>query len=289
MWTRPFEVGVSEVVPAPFDRVWSLLSSPGAWSARPGWFSLDTPVTSDAGRPLRFCLRARAAGVNVMALEVDRQDGDYLIRLRALDGQVSLGLSVEPARRGSRIRLSVTAIIERSLKAQFQSQQRDLLRSWGRNLGAICAGQRPWPDGSLPEDVRQACLMERPARDGVEARAQARIKRPADAFWRTCTTPQVVNAVFPGLLHFGLLPGSPASGAGRMIYRLSRRDDRIRVTGSVTTEQQEDVMAVRQLGSPYSHSRYLVRPRRAGVHASAAALVLCQAERPERDRAPGDA
>ena len=70
MWESSFRVGVSEVVAAPPERVWQLLSSAAAWSVRPENFSFDVPVTSDAGLPLRFWLRASSLGVAVSLHEV---------------------------------------------------------------------------------------------------------------------------------------------------------------------------------------------------------------------------
>jgi hypothetical protein len=259
MWTRPFAVGVSETVPAAPERVWSLLASSAALSARPGGFCFDTPPTSDAGRPLRLYLHADRAGVQILLLEVTEQSGD-LIRLQRTDGRVGWELSVEPSRHGSRIRLVTSFVVGRDLKVHYQATERARLRSWARNLRAIYAGERPWPDGSMPDDVRQACLLERTGRDSVEVTAQARVERPADAVMRMMLAPEVVYAVSPGLVHFGPVPSSPASGPGRMTYRITNRADRLRATAAVTTEQQGDVMVVRNLASPYSPARFRVRP-----------------------------
>lgn len=257
MWTRPFEVGVSEIVPAPPDRVWSLLASPDALSARPGGFCFDTPPTSADGRPLRLYLHADRAGVQVLLLEVTEQSGD-LIRLQRTDSRVGWELSVEPSRRGSRVRLTTSFVVGRDLKVHYQSTERARLRAWARNISAICAGERPWPDGGMPADVRQACLLDRPARSSLEVTAEARVDRPAADVMRMMLAPQVLYAVSPGLLHYGPLPSSPASGPGRMTYRISRSADRVRATASVTTEQQGDMFAVRSLVSPYNPARFRV-------------------------------
>lgn len=259
MWTRPFEVGVSEVVPAAPERVWSLLASPGALSARPGGFCFDAPQASEAGRPLRFYVHADRGGVQVLLFELTEQSGS-LIRLQTANGRVGWALSVEPSRRGSRIQLVASFVVGRDLKVHYQATERARLGSWARNLRAIYAGERPWPDGSMPDDVRQACLLERPGHDSVEVAAQAHIERPADAVMRMMLAPEVVYAVSPGLMHLGLVPSSPESGPGRITYRITKRADGLRGTAAVTTEQQGDVMVVRNLAAPYSRARFRVRP-----------------------------
>lgn len=260
MWTRTVRVDVSEVIAAPPDRVWSLLGSPAALSARPGGFSVDVPVTSDAGRPLRFYLHADRAGVQVGLLEVAELSSDRLLRLQALGGRLSWELSVAPSRRGSRVRLATSSAIEPSREAHFQTIERRALRSWARNLCAICTGDRPWPDGSMPEAVREACLLDRPAPDGLEVTAQALIDRPADTVWRVFTAPPVVYAVSPGLLHYGALPGSPASGTGRVTYRISRPADQLRASATVVTARQAETLVSHSLKSPYNRAKFRVQP-----------------------------
>ena len=64
----PAEVTRSQVIDAPPERVWSLLSSPAAWSLLPAMFAFD--VTAPPGSRLRIMLGLGKAGPVCVPYEI---------------------------------------------------------------------------------------------------------------------------------------------------------------------------------------------------------------------------
>src|SRR5215471_15742876 len=77
----PVVVARSQVIDAPPERAWSLLSSPEAWSLRPAMFAFD--VTAPPGSRLRITLGLDRAGPACALYEVSEEVAGQAICLHA--------------------------------------------------------------------------------------------------------------------------------------------------------------------------------------------------------------
>ncbi len=207
MWQTTARVDDSVTVGTDPESAWSLLSSPPSWPARPGAtmvFDVADPVRPPGAQP--------------------PDPG----RLRFVLGELgSWDLSVQPARRGSALRIAASVTVGRTAQVDAEARLRADVKQWLSTLRDIADGRRPRPDG-VPEQLRQACLaFPSLVWQGVEATVSTVIDAPSDLVRHVYRAAEITRLVQPpDVLCFGPVPGTPGDGeVGTMRYFVVRSPD----------------------------------------------------------------
>ncbi len=234
MWESTVRADQSITVTAAPDAAWSLLSSPQAWSARPGGcmtFGLADPLApvgpgEEPGR-LRFYLAAGDAGAYPAVLTVTGQTPGRQLCLQTSGGRATWALSVEPGRRGTALRITATWTVGRPARIDAEAELRREVRGWLAALGEIADGRRPPAGAGMPEALRQACLTSPPPGPAAEASASVEIGLPLETVRGLLGTIELGRALQPAsVLYFGQVPGTPAPDrVGGMRFYVRRRPD----------------------------------------------------------------
>jgi hypothetical protein len=242
VWQTTVRVDRSVAVTAPPDAAWSLLSSPQVWSARPrGCLTFDladpsgpTGPTEGPGR-LRFYLAAGSTRAYAAILEVTAETPGQQLRLQTSGGLATWVLSVEPSRRGTRMRIAATWTVDRPAKIHAEAELHRELKDWLAAIQDIADGRRPGPGDGIPEALRQACLATPPPGPAAEACGSVEVGVPPEVVRRLLGSSELVRAVQPdSVVHLGWVPGTPTAGeVGGMRFYVERRPDGL-LTGRVS-------------------------------------------------------
>jgi hypothetical protein len=222
VWETTVRVEQSAAVATSPELAWSLVSSPRAWSARPGGglsFALDE---SGEGR-CRFLLADAGGYVAAAVLEVAVLAPGQAISLQVPGRRTSWDLGVQPGKRGPVITLAAGRTVERPMKIDTDNALRDELRGWLAALAAIAEGRVPWPGEVISEPLRQACVTSQPVPKAFEATAAVLVDAPAEAVGQVIGTPELLRAAAPETIAYcGRIPGTPAGRVGDMTYQVQR-------------------------------------------------------------------
>jgi hypothetical protein len=234
VWQATVRVDQSVSVSASPEAAWSLLSSPQAWSARPGGcltFDLDGPLGPAGLRQgqarARFCLAAGDTRPYAAILEVTEETPGQRLCLQTAGGLATWALSVEPGRRGTRLRIAATWTVGRPARIDAEAELHRELKGWLAALRDIADGHRRPPGDGMPEALRQACLASPPPGPAAEARASIEIGVPIGTFRGLLGSAELGRALQPAsVLWFGQVPGTPgASEVGAMRFNVRCRPD----------------------------------------------------------------
>jgi hypothetical protein len=275
VWQATVRVDQSINVSATPEVAWSLLSSPQAWSARPGGcltFDLADPLAPAGswkghGR-VRFCLAAGDTRPYAAILEVTAETPGQRLCLQTAGGLATWELSVEPGRRGTRLRIAATWTVGRPARIDAEAELHRELKAWLAALRDIADGHRPPPGDGMPEALRRACLASPPPGPAVEASASIEIGVPLDTFRGLLGSTDLGRALQPpGVLWFGQVPGTPgASEVGGMRFNVRRRPDGL-LAGRVSllAAASPGGRVVRLVTPPFDEMTFRYEPAESGT------------------------
>lgn len=267
----PVVVARSLVIDASPERVWSLLSSPEAWSLRPAMFAFD--VTAPPGSRLRIMLGLGKPGPICVLYEIAEEAPGQAISLQTPatlpPGRERLVLSAEPQGHGTRATITASSLGARggskgNIKAYWQVQ----LETWLGNLSAVIAGRSPWPDAGMGPGLRAACSPRAPLALPAEASASALIRAPIGQVWQAVSAPESTLLIDPGHgVCAGRVPGTPPGQVGEMQYFVRRDDDgRLGATAGVVTELTDQHSALIAAIAPrHTEALHLLTPAPEGT------------------------
>jgi hypothetical protein len=241
VWQATVRVDRSVAVTASPDAAWSLLSSPQAWSARPrGCLTFDLadpsgPMPADGPGRLRFYLAAGDTRPYAAILEVTAETPGQQLDLQTSGGWATWALSVEPSRRGAKLRIAATWTVGRPARIDAEAELHRELKEWLAGLRDIADGHRPRPADGIPEALRQACLANPPPGPAAEARASVEVDVPLEAVRNLLGSSELIRAIQPAsVVYVGQVPGTPPAGeVGGMRFYVQRRPDGL-FTGRVS-------------------------------------------------------
>jgi hypothetical protein len=221
----PVVVERSQVVDALPERVWSLLSSPQAWSLRPARFAFD--VTAPAGSRLRIMLGLVRGDPRCVLYEISEVPGQAISLHTLPHGRERLSLSAASQGHGTRATITTSSPIPRgSSKGDVRAYWQVQLETWLGNLSAVLEGRSRWPDAGIGPGLRAACSPRAPLASSAEASASALIRAPVGQVWQAVHAPESALLMDPGhMVCAGQVPGTPANQVGEMQYFVRRRDD----------------------------------------------------------------
>jgi hypothetical protein len=270
VWEATVRVDQSVPVAAGPEAAWSLLRSPEAWSARPRsclTFELTDPLepTGTEGGPARprFYLAAADTGAHSAVLEITAELPGQQLCLQTSGGRATWALSVEPGRRGTRLRIATTWTVDRPARIHAEADLRRELKEWLAALRDIADGRRSRPADSLPEALRQACLASPPPGPAVDVSASAQIDVPPDIVERVLARPDFMREVQPaGAAYVARVPGTPGHGAvGGMVSFVARGSDGV-LAGSVSllAASSPGARLYRRVTPPFYETTYRSEP-----------------------------
>lgn len=223
-------------IDAPRERVWSLLSSPQAWSLRPDRFAFDVQVPP-ADR-CRVVIGLTGTEPVIAIYEVVEEIPGEVISLRrqgwpTRDSPV-LTLSAVPDGEGTMA--SIAAGFHSPRGGLAEERWRRLLPAWLGQVRDVAEGRAPRPGSGLPESVRAACVPPRPLKKPRTVTVSTEIAAPVSRVWDVVSAPEPALVTGPPSVCAGVVPGTPARQAGEMHYFISgRRDGRLGASITVVT------------------------------------------------------
>lgn len=275
MWQATVRVDQSTSVSAAADVAWSLLSSPQAWSARPGGcltFDLTDPLgpTGPAEGPgrVRFYLATGDTRPYAQILEVTAQTPGHQLCLQASGGWATWALSVEPGRRGTRLRIAATWTVGRPARIHAEAELHRELKGWLAALRDIADGRRPGPGDGMPGELRQACLASPPPGPATEASASVDIGVPLETVRSVLGTAELVRVLQPAsFVYFGQVPGTPSAGevGGMRFYVQRRRDGLLAARVSLLAALSPGGRVVRSVTAPFDEMTFRYEPAAPGT------------------------
>jgi hypothetical protein len=231
----------SQALAAPVERVWPLLSGPGALALRPSSFAFDVAAPHTAR--LRVVVSVPGMTPIFVAYEVREEVRGQVVSLtlpgrRAGGGEV-FTLSVVPERAGSRVAIQIRAVVaDRKGQAVVADYWQQAVPQWLAGLCDVAEGRAPLPDGRMPAGLQAACAPAAlPARpDSVSASVV--IAAPAPDVWGAVCAPESAILMSRGAVVLaGVIPGTPVRQEGEFQYFISRLDDgQLRITVTVVKE-----------------------------------------------------
>ncbi len=253
-------------------RVWSLLSSPAAWSLRPLRFAFDVPEPPAGTGRLRCVLSTVGHVTSCAVLEASGQTPDQAIcwqrRDRRPAGNQAYKLAVRPGQRGTTACIAVRDVVARESRAGWKTQWEAELGIWLDALQAAVEGQRPWPGAKIPNDVRQACSLRPAAAAYDSVSAETLISAPLGVVWEAVWAPETSRSLHPALVAYaGHVPGTPQREAGEMQYCICRNaDGRLTADVHVVSEFAYQQSALTQrVGPPHTQVLHLFAPTGRGT------------------------
>jgi hypothetical protein len=264
MWETTMRIEQSAVVHGEPDQLWALLSSPAAWSLRPGaTFMFAVPEA----QALCLYLGPTRRGNGSVLFEVSEEVPGATIRLRTLPtGRQEFTLSVAAGRRGTaKATVRVKEIVPRQRLIDFESARRSYISKWLSAIRAVIEGRAQWPDAGMPARLQQACMARPPIKEWwcASASASALISAAPVTVWEAVQSPETARSLGPSpAIYSGYVPGTPRGEAGEMQYFVSRRTDgQLRAAVVVVSETSAQRSALTHLLGPIQFEQhYLLTP-----------------------------
>jgi uncharacterized protein YndB with AHSA1/START domain len=273
----PVVVERSQVIDAPPELVWSLLSSPKAWALLSGpelvpvRFAFD--VTAPEGGRLRVVLGLGRGGPQCVLYEISGEVPGQAMSLHTPGtlppGQERLTLSAAPQGRGTRATITTSNLVARGKsKASVKAFWQVRLEIWLRNLSAVIEGRSAWPEAGIGPGLRAACSPRAPLTSPAEVSASAVIMAPVGQVWQAIYAPESALLIDPDhVVCAGQVPGTPTRQVGEIQYIVRREDDgRIGARACVVTELTDQHSALTaDITPPHVEVLHLVTPAQHGT------------------------
>ena len=269
IWETVVVVERSRVIKATPELVWSLLSSPAAWSLRPGRFAFD--VTDAPTGRLRVSLAATSRRVGGDVFEVTGEEPGCSVSLRAAGvtgpGAVTLTFSVIPDADRVVAVIRTRTTVRRGAGFDVRARWRRQLKAWLAECGEVLEGRRPWPDDGPPAEVRAAWARRRVPADAPSVSANTLIGAPPAVVWPIMEDPATDLRLDPGTVAAGTVPGTPRLAPGEMQWEIRRLGDgRLRPCLTEVQERVEERSAkVREILPLTSEILYRTEPEAGGT------------------------
>jgi hypothetical protein len=222
----------SEVVDGEPGRLWSLLSSPAAWSLWPEpAFVFAVPDAPE----LRFFIGPTRAGTGKTLFEISDQIPGAMIRLRTVPtGRQEFTLSVATGRRGTaKASVRVKEVVPRHREIGFELKRRKDVKSWLSAVRAVIEGRARWPEADISTGLLAACTVRPRIDDAQTTSASVSVSADPASVWDAIASPDFARFLDPSsTIHSGYVPGTPREEPGEMQYFVDRRNGG-QLTGSI--------------------------------------------------------
>jgi len=262
MWETIMRIEQSAVVGGEPSRLWSLLSSPAAWSLWPGSAFMFAVPEAQA---LRFFIGPIRRGTGAVLFEVCDEVPGSMIRLRTLPtGRQEYTLSVAAGRRGTaKASVRVKEMVPRQRLIEFEGKRRDDIKGWLSAVRAVVEGRARWPGTVMPSRLRQACMAQPRIIIAQSASATALIDADPATVWDAVHSPETARMLGScPPIYSGYVPGTPQGQAGEMQFFIQRPADGPPIGQVVVvteTADQRSALACR-LGLFQFEQHYLLTP-----------------------------
>jgi hypothetical protein len=259
------------------------MRSPEAWSARSAnCLTFDIPATDAVATPapgseplrLRFFLVAAEGRAAASVLIVSNEVPGEAICVQGGMGRATWHLSVEPVRRGTKLRIATTFAVPRAVEVGTEIAKRREIKAWLEQLSAIADGRAAWPGNGLADKVRQACAAAVPGVPGVpgtaavEASAGIEVDAPpADVSRAILGPPEFLRAIqTEAVLYCGYVPGTPVGQEGGLRYFVYRASDgSLRGAATLVAASAPNGVTVRRVTPPLAETTYRCEPSGPGT------------------------
>ena len=247
----------TETIGAAPDRVWALLSSPGAWSLRRARFAFD--VTAPPGTRLRMMIGMTSRDSFSTLYQVRDDVPGQVMTLHTPDTappRQVITLAAQRRRRATVVTITVAGTVAPGAKPDVRAYWRRELEIWLGRLQEVLDGRRPWPGPAMHPALLQACTRRELLRDPAQASASALIRADASRVWDIVGAPASLRHADPQrVLCAGHVPGTPGRQPGEMQYYVHGHpagDGRMTASVYVLTaaEDQRSALSV-QLSAPH--------------------------------------
>jgi hypothetical protein len=252
----------SALVHAEPGRMWSLLSSPAAWSL---WPDSALMFAVPEAQALRFFIGPTHRGVGAALFEVCDEVPGSMIRLRSLPtGRQEYTLSVAAGRRATaKVSVRVKEPVPRLRLIDFEVKRRNDINNWLSALRAVAEGRAPWPTTDMAAALRQACVARPLIADALDASASTLINADPATVWDAVQSPETGRVLGPSpSIYSGCVPGTPQGEAGEMQYFVQRRANG-QLTGSIVVVSETSgrrSALTHRLGRFQFEQHYLLAP-----------------------------
>jgi hypothetical protein len=250
----PVLVEKSRFINAPAEQVWSLLSSPQAWSLRIASFAFDIVPASE--ERLRLAIILRKTRPACLLYEVTEDVPGQVMSLRTLPaGRERLTLRAQPADTGTLATIAAASLATGStVKGEVKAYWQVRLEAWLANLESVILGNHPWPDNAMDPALSAACRPSGPLLSPAQVTASTLIDAPQDRVWDALEAPGSHVLTNPDkFVGAGHVPGTPTGQVGEMQYVITR-DDKGRLNAAT--------IVVTELAGPHRAVTALVGSRR---------------------------
>jgi hypothetical protein len=259
----------AQPIDAASDLVWSLLSTPAAWSLRRGvTFAFEVPWSPPGAGRLFFDVVA-SRGAFCRVLEVYDEEPGQIIRLRTrharpdAPGTEVMSLAVRPGKPGVSARIEAEAAVPRESRRRSEAALKDSMHAWLTAMRLVLEGRIPWPAGEMPDHVQKQCAAVPELDDPLAVSAEVLIEAALPVVWESIWSPQTACVVGAEPAAFAdVVPGTPREAVGAMQYFIHQGPaDRLIGRALVVAELTADRAAVTQtVNPPYDRMNYQLTP-----------------------------
>ncbi len=258
----------TEALGAAPDRVWALLSSPGAWSLRRARFAFD--IAAPPGARLRMTIGMSPRDSFSCLYQVSEEVPGQVLRLHTPDTEPPrqvLTLAARRRRRDTVVTITVADTVASGGKPEARAYWQRELEIWIGRLREVLAGSRAAPGPAMHPGLLEACTGRELLRSPAQASASALIRAPIGQVWEIVCAPESVQRADPQrVLCGGKVPGTPSRQPGDMHYQVHAADGRMTASVYVLTAVTEQRSAlVRQLSPPHVEVLHTLAPEPEGT------------------------
>ena len=262
MWETAIRIEQSETVHGEPGKLWTLVSSPTAWSLWP-----DAPFMFPVPGPerFRFHIGPLREGTASELFELAHEVPGRMFELRSLPtGRQRITVTVLPGRSGTaKVSAQFLDRVPRQQKIDYERKRSKAVKGWLVAIRAVIEGRARWPGADMRADLVQKCVAQPPIARAQTASASVLIDADSAVVWDAVHSPETAQRLgdWPPI-YSGYVSGTPHGEIGEMQYFVRRRGDG-QLTGQivVATEVNPRQSALaRVVGTPQIEQQYLLTP-----------------------------